>query len=441
MATVDAAQPFSAASLNAGYRDFRDFINPLIYNRAELAREPMRFVRAEGGVLIDEEGHRVEDFHGTQAFGHRHPALTAALREFLDSDRPNWFPSRVNPMAGQLARRLCERSGYYSNAYFACSGADAVEAALKLARAATRRPRVLALHGAYHGCTLGAVSLMHKGPFTEPFHPLLPGVERLPFGDVEALREALAAGDVAAVVVEPVQGEGGVRALPVEYVEALGALTKDSGALLIADEVQTGMGRSGRFLLSTDWPRRPEVALLAKQLGGGLMPISAMLTTRELFLRAYGSDFEDGESHNMTMSYNALSAVTGLAALDLLTDELCARIQGSGARFRARLHTELSGSPLYVETRGVGYMVGVQLRQPEHPWVSFEQFGLPDLADRATIAPLLAYRLYRRGYFTFSCGHDWSVLRLQPRFFIEDATLDAFAFACRQELDALEALV
>lgn len=312
-----------------------------------------------------------------------------------------------------------------------------MEAALKLARAATERPRILALSGAYHGCSFGAVSLMHKGPFTEPFGALLPGVERLLFGDIDALAAALSPGDVAAVVVEPVQGEGGVRLLPPAFVEALCELTARHDTLLIADEVQTGMGRGGHFLTSAGWPRRPEVALLAKQLGGGLVPISAMLTTRELFLRAYGADFEDGESHNMMMSYNALSAVAALAALDLLTDDLCAHIRQSGERFRARLDEELRPAHLYIETRGAGFMIGIKLRQPDHPWVSFEHFGLPALKDRATIGPLLAYRLYRRGYFTFVCGHDWSILRLQPRFFIEQETLDNLAHACREELDTL----
>lgn len=429
-----------ASILHDGFADFRDFVNPIIYHRAELSREPMRFVRAAGGALIDDDGLRVEDFHGAQAFGHRHPAIAAAIRDFLDSEAPNWFPSRVNPFAGRLARLLCERSGFYTTAFFACSGADAVEAAIKIARAATRRPRILGLAGAYHGCSFGAVSLMNRGPFTDPFVPLVPAVESLPFGDTDALRAALATDDVAAVVVEPVQGEGGVRALPADYIAALGELTKQHGTLLVADEVQTGMGRSGHFLLSASWPRRPDVALLAKQLGGGLMPISAMLTSRELFLRAYGEDFEDGESHNMTMSYNALSAVASMATLELLTDELCARVRTSGARFAATLHEALNGSPLYAETRGLGFMIGVTLRQPDHPWISFEHFGFPELAGRPTVGPLVANRLYRRGYYTFPCGHDWSILRIQPRFDVEDNVLDEFAKTFREELDALTEL-
>lgn len=429
--------------LRGGFEDYRDFVNPQIHARADVAREPIRFVRAEGGRVVTDDGRVLEDFHGTQAFGHRHPKIAEAITTFLASDAPNWFPTRVNPFAGRLARRLCERAGHYQRVYFACSGSDGVEAALKLARASTRRPRILGLERGYHGCTFGSLSIMHEGPFKEPFGPHLPGAEHLPWDDVDALERALSAGDVAAVVVEPVQGEGGVRELSPRYVEALCAATARHGALLVADEVQSGMGRSGWFLKSAAWPRRPDAVILAKQLGGGLAPIAAMMTTAERFDQAYGADFEDGESHNMTMGYNALTAVAALAALELLDEPMLERIRTNGAAFRAALLESLRGSPLFAgEVRQAGFMLGVLLRQPDHPWVSFEQLGFPALAGRATIGPLLASRLYKRGFFTFVCGHDWSILRLQPRFEIPEETLLALARACREELDVIaEAVV
>lgn len=284
--------------LRQGFDDFREFVNPLIALRAELASEPTKVVRTDGGRLVTEDGRVIEDLHGTQAFGHRHPAITQAVQTFLDSDSPSWFPSRVNPYAGSLARRLCERAngganpGAYSNAFFASSGSEAVEAALKLARAVTHRPRVLSLTGAYHGCTMGSCALMTSGVFRDLFEPHVPGLGSLPFADLSAMRAALSAGDVAAVVVEPIQLEGGVLALPEPYLHELCEATAHHGTLLVADEVQTGLGRTGRFLASEAWPRRPDVVVLGKHLGGGLMPISAMLTRRELFERAYGKNFE-----------------------------------------------------------------------------------------------------------------------------------------------------
>ena len=422
--------------LSRGQEEYRQFVNPLIAQRADLAREPVGVVRAASGALVDREGQVYEDFHGTQAFGHRPPAIARAIEEFLKSDAPSWYPSRVNPFSGRLARRLCERSGY-SYTYFSCTGADAVEAGIKLARAATRKPGLLCLEGGYHGCTMGAVSLMQAGPFKEAFAPHLPGVRTLPWGDIPALKAELETGDVGGVIVEPVQGEGGVRALPEDYIQALCDLTKKHDALLITDEVQTALGRSGVFFAGGAWPRRPDAVLMGKALGGGLMPISAMLSTREMFDRAYGSQFEAAESHNSTFSYNAVSAVASLATLDLLSDELIEHIRVNGEGFRAKLHGALQDLPLFSEVRGRGYMIGIELKTSDHPWISFESFGYPELAGRSTIGPLLCRRLYRRGFICYPCGHVWNIVRLQPRFDIENEKLDEFVQACQEEVAAL----
>jgi acetylornithine/succinyldiaminopimelate/putrescine aminotransferase len=427
-------------ALRTGFDDFREWVNPMIAMRTQLSGEPVELVRVDAGRLVDANGAVIEDFHGTQAFGHRNPAITAAVRAFLDSDSPSWFPSRVNPYAGALARRLGERTGY-SNAYFASSGSEAVEAALKLARAVTGRPRILGLDRAYHGCTMGSCALMAPGVFRDPFAPHVPGIATLPFGDVAALEAALAAGDVAAVVVEPIQLEGGVRPLSPEYVAALCRLTEAHGTLLVADEVQTGLGRTGRFLASEAWPRRPDAVLLAKHLGGGLLPISAMLTRKDLWERAYGKNFETAEAHNCTFSGSAMVCVAAQAALDLLTDDAIARVRTVGHAFREALREALGGMPLLREVRGDGLVAGIVLEPASHPWVSFEHFGMGDLAHHPTMGLLLCHRLYKRGFFCFVCGHDWSVLRLQPRFDVPEHVLRSFTAIAAEELEALCALV
>lgn len=419
-----------------GFDEFARYVNPLLAQRARLAGEPWQVVSTDDGRLVDADGRVFEDFHGTQALGHRHPHITAALVEYLATDAPNWYPARMTPWAGRLARRLAERTGY-ERTFFGASGSDAVEASMKLARVATKRTRILGVQGAYHGCGYGSTALMAAGPFSAPFAPHLPGVESLPFGDIDALHRAFAEGDVAALILEPIQGEGGVRVLPEAWVAAACDLTERHGALLVADEVQTGLGRTGAFLRSARWPRRPDAVLLAKLLGGGLVAVSSMSTTAELFHRAYGQDFEDGESHNITFGYNALAMVAGLATLDLLDDALFARIARVGAHFRARLESRLGDHPLVEEVRGEGLMLGLKLRPLDHPWLSFEHFGFHGLAERATVSPLLCHRLYRHGWFFFTCGHDWSVFRLQPRFHIDVETLDRVVEDIRTELDWL----
>jgi acetylornithine/succinyldiaminopimelate/putrescine aminotransferase len=426
------------AMLREGYEAYRRYVNPLVTLRAELLGEPTRISRVEAGQLVEPRG-TVEDFHGTQTFGHRHPAITAAVTEFLATDSPNWFPCRVNPYAGLLAKRLCERAGVpaYSNVFFANSGSGAVEAALKLARAATKKTRVLSLDGAYHGCTMGSCALMKAGMFKDPFGPHVPGAGPIPFGDIDALARAFAEGDVAALVVEPIQLEGGVRALSPEYLAAACELTEKHGALLVADEIQTGLGRTGRFLASEVWPRRPDALILGKHLGGGLVPISAMLTREELFERAYGEHYASAEAHNTTFGGSALVCVAALAALDLLTDDVIARVGTIGDAFRAKLSRALARHSLFERVKGAGLLVGIELRPSDHPWLSFEHMGVDALVDQPTIGVLLCHRLYKRGFYCFACGHDWRILRVLPRFTIPEATLDAFVSAVDEELDYL----
>lgn len=422
-----------------GFDEFVDYVNPFLGQRAQLAGEAIKVVHTEDGRLVDVEGRAVEDFHGTQMYGHRHPAITAAVQAFLATDAPNWYPARVSPHAGRLAKMLCERMPGFSNVFFSCTGSDVVEASIKLGRMLTKKPGIVGLEGAYHGCALGATALMQAGPFHDPFGPHLPGVRKVPFGDVDALARELSRGDVGVAVIEPIQGEAGVRVLPDRFVEALCELTAKHGVLLVADEIQTGLGRTGSFYRASKWPRRPDAVLLGKALGGGLIPLSAMVTTKEIFVRAYGRDFEGGESHNVTYSFNAVAAVAGIAALELLTDELMASVATRGARFKKSLEDALLGHPLVEEVRGEGFMLGVKLSSIEHPWLTFEHFGFETIAEegRSNIAPLLCHRLHRHGLFCFTCGHDWSVFRLQPRYFIDDATLDRLVKATRDELDYL----
>lgn len=425
--------------LRCGFAAYQRFCNPYIFERATLSREPMELVDTRNGALLDREGRAVEDLHGTQGLGHRHEAVTRAVAEYLATGIPSWYPSRVNPFSGRLAERLCERTGY-SQVYFSCSGTEAVESAMKLARILTRKPRILSIDNAYHGCTLGSLGLMKKGGFRDPFGPHVPGVDSLPFGDLEALVTAFEDGDVAAVVVEPIQGEGGIRPQPDEYIALLCELTAKRGVLLVADEIQTGLGRSGHFLKSSTWPRRPDVALLAKSLGGGLIPISACLTHMELFQDAYGQQYESAEAHHSTFSNNAIGCVAALATLDIITDELIAEVAHKGDRFRANLRASVGSHPLVADIRGAGLMIGIELRGLDHPWLGFEDFGYPEYRSRISTGILVCSALYAAGFFAFVCGHDWSVLRIQPRLDIEDSILDRFTHSLSAELDRLYGL-
>jgi ornithine--oxo-acid transaminase len=424
--------------LRQGYQDFRAFVNPLVATRAQLVGEPYLLEQVAEGRLLDVEGRAYTDLlagWGTQAFGHRPPAIEAALIDFLQGNAPSFYPSGISPYAGLLARRLRERSGYDA-AFFASGGSEAVEAALKLARGATGRPRIAYIEGAYHGCTFGSLAMMHGGPYRDVFGPHLPQVHALAYGDIGALERALADPQLAAIVVEPLQVESGVRGMDPAYLERLCQGTSEHGVLLVADEIQTGLGRTGQFLCSDQWPRRPDVVTLGKALGGGLMPLSAMLTRRAIFDRVYGQ-LALAEAHASTFSGNALACVAGLAALELLDDAMIAEVERKGRLLRDALDEWVAPSPLVAGIRGQGLLLGIELQAPDHPCYSFDYLGVPELSAQPAIGLLLVHRLYKAGFISQICGHAWQVLRMQPPYTTPDADLVASARAIGEALDYL----
>lgn len=426
--------------LGQGYDDFYQYVNPGIVLRAELANQPYRLMRVDGEQYVDVDGHRLDDFlcgWGTQAFGPRNPHVEQALIDFMGSDRPGFFTSVVSPYAGTLARTLFERTGeHYNRAWFASGGSEVVEAAIKMARAATGRPGIVHLNAAYHGCTMGSCAMMAQGIYRDAFGPHLPDVIGVMRDDIDALEQALSTGDVAAVIVEPIQVEGGVYRLSDAFVDALCDLTTQHDVVLIVDEIQTGLGRTGRMLWTQDWPRRPDVVCLAKALGGGVMPLSAMLTTQTWFERAYG-DHVRADIHNSTFSGNAMACVAGLATMELLTPSFLDEVTQKGQAFHQALQARVLPHELVSEIRGEGLLAGIVLQTGDHPWLSFEYLRMEALGDEFAAGLMLCHRLHRAGFFCNVSGHDWTVVRVQPSLTIELDRLMDFVDATVQSLDFL----
>ncbi|WP_250445457.1 acetylornithine transaminase [Actinotalea sp. C106] len=318
-------------------------------------------VRGEGVYVWDADGRRYLDLLAgiaVNVLGHAHPTLTAAISAQLGTlgHVSNFF---ATPTQVALAERLVELTGgdRTSRVFFANSGTEANEAALKMARR-TGRPRVLALEGAFHGRTMGALALTHKADYREPFEPLPGGVEFLPFGDGEALERAMGE-DVAALVLEPVQGEAGVRRLPAGYLAHARALTEQHGALLVLDEVQTGMGRTGHWLAHHDPDLgggvRPDVVTLAKGLGGGF-PIGAVVAHGERAASLLGAG-----QHGTTFGGNPVAAAAALATIGVLErDGVLEQVSAVGAQLVA----DLQQVPAVAEVRAAGLLVAVELRGP-----------------------------------------------------------------------------
>jgi putrescine aminotransferase len=406
------------------YENYRDYVNPPLARVMKLSGSPVE-VSAEGATIVDHTGKPYLDFaggYGVFTLGYRHPRVVAAVRAQLDvmalSGR-----TMFSPLLGRLAKRLAELTpGDLKISFFANSGTEAVEGALKLARAATHRAKLVGTQGAFHGKTLGALSVSGREAFRAPFGPLLADVVHAPFGDLAAL--AALVDDAAAVIVEPVQGEGGVNLPPPGYLRGVRELCDRSGAVFIADEVQTGLGRCGALFACDIEGVVPDVMTLAKGLSGGVMPIGAYVARPAVWNAAYA---KAPLLHTSTFGGNPLACAAALAALDVLVeDDLAANARERGAELLAGARAIAARYPDAVaEARGVGLLVGVELRN--------EGYG-------GTIIP----ELLKRGVTAAWTLNQQRVIRLEPPLIVDAmqiaTALRAFDEAVAVALDRLGVL-
>jgi putrescine aminotransferase len=366
-AFAQSAAARSAAELGAKARArFRRYLNPAMEAVGGDLLRP--FVRGEGVRVWDEKGRSYLDFvagYGALNLGHNHPAVAAAVDAALRDRAPGFSPAAINPWAAALAEELVGVApAGLEMVFFANSGTEAVEAGIKLARRASGRPGVLHCRGAFHGKTLGSLSLSGNPDYQRPFAPLVPEVEAVPYGDVEALAAALQTRRFGAFVVEPVQGEGGIHVPPPEYLPRARQLCDGTGTLLVVDEVQTGLGRTGTLFAVDRHGVAPDVMVLAKSLSGGLVPIGAMLTRRDLWRDAYGT-LDTFALHTNTFGGGSLACAAGLATLRALQDgEIVANAAARGDQIASALRRMAARTPLLREARGQGLLLGLEFEPP-----------------------------------------------------------------------------
>ncbi len=323
----------------------------------------LTIVRGQGATLWDAQGRAYIDCiggHGVAIVGHSHPRLAQAICQ--QSERllicPGTLGSDVRDR--YLERLVGVTPPGLDYVFLANSGAEAIEAAIKFARLTTGRAKIVATMRGFHGRTLGALSLTWKKEYREPFAPLLPEVVHVPYGNVDAARAAIGEG-AAAFVVEPVQGEGGVRPAPDGYLQALREMCDATGTLLVVDEVQTGFGRTGRMFAFEHWGVIPDILCLAKGIAGGV-PTAAVVTNRRVY------DALRPGHHGSTFGGNPLACAAGLAVLDILEEEgLVEQAAQKGAWMLDRLRQ--IASPIVREVRGLGLMIGVDLRTRATPYL------------------------------------------------------------------------
>jgi putrescine aminotransferase len=321
--------------------------------------------RDEGVYTYDTNGKRYLDClggYGIFNVGHRHPKVIAAVKAQLDQVCLH-SQDLLNPWAGHLARQLAAIApGDLKYSFFCNSGTEAVEGAIKLARLYSKKTEIISTKNSYHGVSMGALSATGRDVFRKPFEPLLNGFVHVPFGDIKAM-EAAITDQTAAVILEPIQGEGGINVPYEGYLRKVRQLTKKRGVLLILDEVQTGMGRTGRMFASDHEGVVPDILCLAKALGGGVMPIGAFMSTSKIW-----RVLEPNPSiHNSTFGGNPLACTAASACIEVLLEEhLPARAAVMGNVFMRRLRELQEDYPkLIADVRGRGLLIGLEFTSRE----------------------------------------------------------------------------
>ena len=389
------------------------------------------YASAQGSCLYDLSGRAYLDFHSGEGFsslGHNHPEVRAVIKATLDEDLVDGVQIQYSPLAGMLAEALLARLPRSLDAvFFGSTGAEVVDSAMKFARAATRRPGIVSTDGGYHGITYGPLSIVGEDFFKDGFGPLLPGCRRVPFGDLEALESELRKRTVAAFIVEPIQGVG-VNPPPEGYLQGAQALCRRYGTLFVADEVQTGLGRTGRWFAFEHWDLEPDFVLLAKALSGGYMPVAAMVTRREVYQRAVGT-LERCYVQQSTYGRNRLSMAAGLATVRIIErDGLVEHTARMGARLREGLVALQGRYEMIKEIRGRGLMLGIELQAPSTP-VAKLNWRLMHLASEGLFPQLVVIPLHRdHGVITMASGKN-DVIKLLPAMTISEEEIRRFLTA------------
>lgn len=407
------------------------YVNPAWIKVLDLLGYGRSFVRAEGSRMWDAEGRAYVDFLagcGSVPFGYNHPALVAAAEEALRANLPSFVQLAPPHEAGLLAEVLAARIGHgLERAHFVCTGSEAVDGALKLAFAATGRSGVAACERGYHGVSLGALSVMGSERMRAPF-PRVADRAFVPFGDVEAAKAVLREERMAAFVVEPIQFEGGVHLADPSYFQALRELCTKHGTLLVFDEAQTGIGRTGT-LFAFEWLGVvPDVLCYAKALSGGLVPIGGYSTTAAWQKKAYGR-MQDCELVANTFGGGALACRVARKVLALCDEAMLAKVRASGERLGERLGALVRTHSMVRAARGRGLMWAVELDSPTHGLGTILTLGLPNLVAKELFAFWVAQRMMERGFLTQVPAHDVNVLRVEPMLDVEAESIDAFTAA------------
>ncbi|AXI81155.1 aspartate aminotransferase family protein [Peterkaempfera bronchialis] len=413
------------------------YLNPQLPRMLHTIGFDKFYERAEGPYFYDADGNQYLDMlagFGIFALGRHHPVVRRAVQQVMDLDLPDLTRFDCSPLPGLLAEKLLAHTPHLDRVFFGNSGTEAVETALKFARYATGRSRVLYCDHAFHGLTTGSLSVNGETGFRKGFDPLLPDTA-VPLGDLAALERELRRGDVAALIVEPIQGKG-VHAAPPGWLKAAQDLLHRHKALLICDEVQTGIGRTGDFFAyQHEEGVEPDLVCAAKALSGGYVPVGATLGKDWIF-RAVYSSMDRVLVHSASFGSNAQAMAAGLATLQVMEDEqVVAHTRRIGDLFRGRLAALVDRYELLADVRGRGLMIGIEFGRPRSlklrtGWAAL-QAARKGLFAQMVVVPLMQ----RHRILTQVSGDHLEVIKLIPPLTITERDVDRFVDAFTEVMD------
>lgn len=375
------------------------------------------YKKAVGQYLYDQEGTEYLDLlsgFGVFAVGRNHPTIVSALQETLTLELPNLVQLDVSVLSGLLAQEILKTTPANTNKMFFCnSGTEAVEAAIKFARYTTKREKIVFCDHGYHGLTMGALSLNGENIFREGFGPLLPSCSSIPFNDLPALEAALSNNDVAAFIVEPIQGKG-VNLPDDNYLPEVQRLCKKYGTLFVADEVQTGLGRTGKFWAIEHWGVEPDMICMAKALSGGFVPVGGVAITQKIMDTVYNR-MDRAVVHGSTFSKNNMAMAAGLATLHVLEQEkLVENSAKVGDDIISSLNAMSGKYEFLKEARGKGMMIAIEFQAPKSLTLK-AAWAMLEAANKGLFCQMITIPLFKEHHIlTQVAGHGMNVVKLLP---------------------------
>lgn len=424
------------ANQNERFQNHLDFMNPQLPKVLKTLGFDKTYVRAEGPYLWDSNGTRYLDFlsgYGVFNIGRYHPVIKQTMIDMLEIQDANLVQFDCPHLLGELAKALIKKVPHLDRVYFTSAGAETVEAAIKFARAHTKREKIVYLSHGFHGLTTGALSLNGNEEFRAGFGDLLPST-CVEMNDLDSLEKLLKKKDVAAFIFEPIQGKGVYIPEP-GYLKAAESLCRKYGTLTIADEIQSGMGRTGKFLASEHENIEPDMVLLSKSLSGGIIPTGALLSRTDIFLSVF-SKMDRCVVHSSSFGKNSFSAAMGLATLWVLDNEdILKKSEQIGNRLIQGLKDMQSDFEMLGEIRGRGCMIGIEFKAPKSfqlkmGWSLLHSLS-KDLFPQLLVVPLMR----DHQILTQTSGHHQDIVKLLPPCILSDEDIDYFLSSFRKVLE------